>query len=73
MYKIAEAKNLSLKCFVGTWLGLEETFHVGISGKYRKSILNMGSWLDTMYHNCLGGNGTIRDQKYRKHSKTIEG
>lgn len=31
LYKIAEAKNLSLMCFAEIWVGLEETFHVGIS------------------------------------------
>lgn len=31
LYKIAEAKNLSLMCCAEIWVGLEETFHVGIS------------------------------------------
>ena len=30
--------------------------------KHRESNLNMPSWLDIVYRNCLGGNGIIHDQ-----------
>ena len=35
--------------------------------KHRKSIVNIASQLDIVYHNSLGGNSKIHDQSLRKH------